>query len=97
MAKKNTTQNDRLTRLLTSLDPTWAKLGVIGAIAFVGFKFGCYYQETQSIRSGADRERNLIDELYRLKEENLKLREKNSLQIIQIEQLKQHCLADEIE
>lgn len=97
MAKKNTTQNDRLTRLLTSLDSTWAKLGVIGAIAFVGFKFGCYYQETQFIRSGADRERNLIDELYRLKEENLKLREKNSLQIIQIEQLKQHCLADEIE
>ena len=35
-----------LERILSSLDSTWAKLTIIGAIGFVGFKAGCYYQET---------------------------------------------------
>ena len=35
-----------LERILSSLDSTWAKLTIVGAIIIVGFKAGCYYQET---------------------------------------------------
>ena len=35
-----------LDRILSSLDSTWAKLTIVGAIIIVGFKAGCYYQET---------------------------------------------------
>ena len=33
-------------KFLSSLDSFWAKLTIIGVIAFAGFKAGCYYQET---------------------------------------------------
>lgn len=38
---------NRFLSILKSLDNIWAKLVVIGAFVVAGFKFGCYYKETQ--------------------------------------------------
>ena len=47
MSKKRVKINENIfERILSSLDSTWAKLTIIGVIAFAGFKAGCYYQET---------------------------------------------------
>lgn len=40
-SKENT-----LEKILSSLDSIWAKLTIIGGIGLVGFKGGCFYQET---------------------------------------------------
>lgn len=41
------TLENRFLGLLKSLDNIWAKLFIIGTFIVVGFKFGCYYKETQ--------------------------------------------------
>ena len=47
MSKKRVKNNENIfERILSSLDSIWAKLTIIGVIAFAGFKGGCYYQET---------------------------------------------------
>lgn len=43
---KTKSKENILERILSSLDSTWTKITIIGAIAFAGFKAGRYYQET---------------------------------------------------
>lgn len=41
------TPENRFISFLSSLDNIWTKLIVIGSFVYAGFKFGCFYKETQ--------------------------------------------------
>lgn len=41
------TLENKFFNILSSLDSIWAKIAIIGIFVCTGFKFGCYYKETQ--------------------------------------------------
>ncbi len=69
--RKKQVRESVVERFLVSLDNIWSKLIVIGMIAIAGFKFGCYYQETQSLRAQQLHDKELWDK-WAIKEESFK-------------------------
>ena len=41
------TLENKFFNILSSLDSIWTKITIIGVFVWTGFKFGCYYKETQ--------------------------------------------------
>lgn len=81
MAKKRIKTKESIPeKILSSLDSFWTKLTIIGAIAFVGFKAGCYYQETIMTRKQNTEYKQQTDawvqkeEYYRDKIQELRLK-----------------------
>ena len=73
---KSQDKETRVERLLVALDSLWGKLVIIVAILCVGFKGGCYFQETKMTRNQLqiDKELNYRSEIDRLKQERLELK-----------------------
>ena len=86
MQKKNKQKDDsKIEKFLASLDNLWSRLLVIGLIAIAGFKFGCYYKETQMNRSQqlldkemwerwVEKEEMLKKQIDELKQERIELK-----------------------
>ena len=51
-------------RFLKELNSFWGKLTIIGIIATVGFKIGCYYQETQMMRKQIELDKQTRDSWF---------------------------------
>lgn len=82
---KSQDKETRVERLLVALDSLWGKLVIIVTILCVGFKGGCYFQETKMTRNQlqidkeqwekwVDKEANYRSEIDRLKQERLELK-----------------------
>ena len=46
------TLENKFFNILSSLDSIWTKITIIGVFVWTGFKFGCYYKETQKLIIG---------------------------------------------
>gem|GEM_PF-1284652 len=79
---KSQDKETRVERLLVALDSLWGKLVIIVVILCVGFKGGCYFQETKMTRNQlqkdkeqwekwVDKEANYRSEIDRLKQPKL--------------------------
>ena len=91
---KSQDKETRVERLLVALDSLWGKLVIIVVILCVGFKGGCYFQETKMTRNQlqkdkeqwekwVDKEANYRSEIDRLKQERLELKAQiNNLKFI---------------
>lgn len=83
--KKQREKEKWVESLLSALDSLWGKLAIIFIILTVGFKTGCFYQETKMTRDQLqlekeqwvkwiDRETNYRSEIDILKQERLELK-----------------------
>lgn len=75
--------------ILSSLDSIWAKIAIIGIFVCTGFKFGCYYKETQMKLEQLEEEKKEWLKTARyidsLRNANNELQKENSLLLVKVE------------
>lgn len=89
--RKAKTQEGRFISFLSSLDNIWTKLIVIGSFVFAGFKFGCFYKETQmkAEQIVTDKAEWLITAHYvdSLRSANYQLQKENAILLNKVEKV----------
>ena len=76
--KTKTALSASIKKIITSLNTTWGQLGIIIVFLGVGFRAGCYYEETIMIRSQINDREELFSNWHKqedqYREEIFKLR-----------------------
>lgn len=89
---------NKFLKILTSLDNIWTKLGIIFVFVIAGFKFGCYYKETQmkAEQMEKDKEEWLRTAHYidSLRSTILELQKENGILSIKVVSNSNHALQD---
>lgn len=83
------TLENKFFNILSSLDSIWAKITIIGIFVYTGFKFGCYYKETQMKLEQLEEEKKEWLKTARymdsLRNANNELQKENSLLLVKVE------------
>lgn len=83
------TLENKFFNILSSLDSIWAKITIIGIFVYTGFKFGCYYKETQMKFEQLEEEKKewikTVRYIDSLRNANNELQKENSLLLVKVE------------